>query len=47
MKAKEMTGEELEIDMCDIDTDVNIQVNMKDIARTEGIVRKLNQGMTS
>ena len=40
LKAKEITGEDVEINVADIDTDVNIEVNLNDLARTEGIVRK-------
>ena len=35
-----MTGEDVEINVADIDTDVNFEVNLNDLARTEGIVRK-------
>ena len=38
LKAKEITGEEIEIAVADIDTDVNVEVNFNDLARTEGIV---------
>ena len=40
LKAKEMTGEDVEINVADIDTDVNFEVNLNDLARTEGIVSK-------
>ena len=29
--------------MADINTDVNVVVNLNDLARTDGIVRKLNR----
>ena len=38
--AKEVTGEDIEIAIDDIDTDVNVEVNFNDLARTEGIVSK-------
>ena len=38
LKAKEFTGEDIEIPIADIDTDVNVEVNFNDLARTEGIV---------
>ena len=43
LKAKELSEEDTDFMLSDIDTDINIQVNVKDLARTEGIVRsKLN-----
>ena len=38
IKAKEITGEDIEIAVADINTDVNVEVNLNDLARTEGIV---------
>ena len=38
IKAKEITGEDIELEAADIDTDVNVEVNLNDLARTEGIV---------
>ena len=37
-KAKEITGEDIEIDVGEIDTDVKVGVNVNELARTEGIV---------
>ena len=37
-KAKEITGEDIEIDLVEIDTDVKVDVNVNELARTEGIV---------
>jgi len=37
IKAKEITGEDIEIAVADINTDVNVEVNLNDLARTEGI----------
>lgn len=38
IKAKEITGEDIEIDVGEIDTDVIVDVNINELARTEGIV---------
>ena len=38
IKAKEITGEDIDITVADINTDVNVEVNLNDLARTEGIV---------
>ena len=38
MKAKEITGEDIDIDVGEIDTDVKVGVNINELARTEGIV---------
>ena len=38
LKAKELTGEDIDISVADIDTDVNVELNLNDLARTEGIV---------
>ena len=38
IKAKEITGEDIEIDVGEIDTDVVVDVNINELARTEGIV---------
>ena len=38
IKAKEITGKDIEIDVGDINTDVNVEVNLNDLARTDGIV---------
>ena len=40
MRAKEVTGEDIDITVPDINTDVNVEVSLPDLARTEGIVRK-------
>ena len=45
IKAKEITGEDIELEAADIDTDVNVEVNLNDLARTEGIVSMIS--MTS
>ena len=37
-KAKEITGEDIEIDLVEINTDVKVDVNVNELARTEGIV---------
>jgi len=37
IKAKEITGEDIDISVADINTDVNVEVNLNDLARTEGI----------
>merc|ERR1711953_809433 len=37
IKAKEITGEDIEIDVGEIDTDVIVDVNINELARTEGI----------
>merc|ERR1712083_588920 len=37
IKAREITGEDIELEAADIDTDVNVEVNLNDLARTEGI----------
>ena len=39
VKAKEITGEDIDIAVADINTDVNVEVNLNELARTEGIVR--------
>ena len=39
IKAKEITGEDIDIAVADINTDVNVELNLHDLARTEGIVR--------
>jgi len=36
-KAKEITGEDIEIDLVEINTDVKVDVNVNELARTEGI----------
>ena len=57
IKAKEITGQDIELEAADIDTDVNVevhnnfiaelmyickfQVNLNELARTEGIVSRL------
>ncbi len=38
MKAKEITGEELDIKVQDINTDVKVELNLNALALTEGIV---------
>lgn len=38
LKAKEITGEDIDIDVGEIDTDVKVGVNINELARTEGIV---------
>jgi len=38
MKAKELTGQDIEIDVADIDTDVNVDLDLNTLARTDGIV---------
>ena len=38
VKAKEITGEDIDIAVADINTDVNVEVNLNELARTEGIV---------
>ena len=40
LKAKELPEEDIGFNFSDIDTDINIQVNMKDLARTEQTVGK-------
>ena len=42
IKAKEITGEDIDIAVADINTDVNVEVNLNDLARTEGIVSLKN-----
>merc|ERR1712012_102096 len=37
IKAKEITGQDIELEAADIDTDVNVEVNLNELARTEGI----------
>jgi len=37
LKAKKINGEDIEIAVSDINTDVNVEVNLNDLARTEGI----------
>ena len=37
-KARDITGEDIDIDVGEIDTDVKVDVNMNELARTEGIV---------
>merc|ERR1719192_357461 len=37
LKAKEITGEDIDIDVGEIDTDVKVGVNVNELARTEGI----------
>ena len=43
IKAKEITGEDIDIAVADINTDVNVEVNLNDLARTEGIVSLKNK----
>ncbi len=38
LKAKELTGEDINIDVADIDTDVNVDLDLNSLARTDGIV---------
>ena len=38
MKAKEITGEDLDITVQDINTDVKVELNLNALALTEGIV---------
>ena len=40
MRAKEVTGEHIDMTVPDIHTDVNVEVSLTDLARTEGIVSK-------
>jgi len=37
VRAKEITGRDVDITVADIDTDVNVQVNLNDLHRTDGI----------
>ena len=37
-KAKEITGEDIDIEIGEINTDVKVGVNVNELARTEGIV---------
>ena len=38
LKAKEITGEDIDIEIGEINTDVKVGVNVNELARTEGIV---------
>ena len=38
MKAKELTGQDLDITVSDIDTDITVMPNINELALTEGIV---------
>jgi len=46
IKAKEITGEDIDIAVADINTDVNVEVNLNDLARTEGIDPNLLSTLT-
>merc|ERR550532_1571160 len=47
IKAKEITGEDIEIDVGEIDTDVIVDVNINELARTEGIDPNMLATLTS
>ena len=42
LKAKEITGEDIDIEIGEINTDVKVGVNVNELARTEGIVSLFN-----
>ena len=42
LKAKEITGEDIDIEIGEINTDVKVGVNVNELARTEGIVSLSN-----
>ena len=44
MKAKELTGQDLDIAVADINTDITVKPNINELARTEGIVSILMFG---